>query len=64
MANSRMYPTLKLRGFDIFSHHCHAMPIGLSRKVGSISSLRLPLFFVANGISVPISRGRPPGFQA
>ena len=51
------------RGFDTFSQHCHAMPIGLSGEIGNVRSLLLPLFFVANGISVPISRGRPPGLS-
>ncbi len=51
------------RGFDDFGHHCHAMPIGLSGETGCIGSCMLPLFFAANGISVPISRGRPPGLS-
>lgn len=64
MANSSMCFAPKLRGFDdTFGRSCHAMPIGPSGEVGSVSSLMLPFFFVANGVSVPISRGRPPGLS-
>jgi len=41
------------------SYHCHAMPISLNGEIGV--SCRPRHFFVANGVSVPISRGRPPG---
>ena len=61
MANSGVYSALAPRGFDIFSRH--AMPIGLSGEIGSVRSCMPPLFFVANGTSVPISRGRPPGLS-
>ena len=61
MASSSMYSAP--RGFDVFSPQCHAMPIGSTGEIGNARFLRLPLFFVANGISVPISRGRPPGLS-
>ncbi len=61
MANSSI--CFALRGFDDFGHYCHAMPIGLGAETGCIGSCMMPLFCVANGISVPISRGRPPGLS-
>ena len=56
---------MALCGFnEIFSHNCHAMLIGLTGEARSTVSLTLmlpPIAFVAQGSSVPISRGRPPG---
>ena len=49
---------------EICGHNCHAMLIGLSGEVGSFDSLMPPIFIVANGITLPISRGRPPSVQA
>ncbi len=60
MANSRI--CFALHGFDdAFGHNCYAMPISLGREACSAISFMLPFFIVTNEVSVPISRGRPPG---
>ncbi len=62
MTNNIMF--FAISGFgEASGHNLHAMPIGLSGESSCFSSLVPPLFIMANGITVPISRGRPPGLS-
>ena len=63
MTTSSMLFALNSFG-EIYGRNCHAMLIGLIGEVGSFDSLMPPIFIVANGITLPISRGRPPSVQA
>ncbi len=60
MVGNPTFFALMLPGCDhpALSNHSHAMPSGLNGEVGV--SFKPRRFFVAIGVSVPISRGRPP----
>lgn len=62
MASNNTSFAMMLCGYNIaLSRNCHAMPISLSDEVGRCRSFVPPIFIMAHGISVPISRERPPG---
>jgi hypothetical protein len=61
MASNNTFFAMALWGYNLaLCRNRHAQPIGLSGEVGCAGSCIPPIFFVAHGVSVPISRGRPP----
>lgn len=61
ISNATTFFATRMRDQMFDSDLCrHALPIGLTRASGNTGSLIAPLYFVAQGTSVPVSRGRPP----
>lgn len=48
---------------EVLGHLCLAMPVGLNGGAGSLVFLMPPIFRMAQGSIVPISRGGPPGLS-
>jgi hypothetical protein len=61
MINNTMFFAVKLRSYTAaFGLGCHAMLIGPRQGVGRLAA---PAFAMAQGSSVPISRGEPPDLE-